>query len=160
MEATESADNKADGVGLSFFDPMVLGIAANDGRIGRLAVATSVLVAVVVPGCSGRSYELVLPQQARPPAAVIEIWEGHRDVLVRALEGDGFTLREFRDALRFFERITCLPAHSLPSHLGPLPGERLEGDMRRWDDWLRANGQQLHVRSDGETLGGAPVCDS
>jgi hypothetical protein len=122
-------------------------------------LAVSLVAAALLIGCSTGRYELDLgPPEATPPEAVIELWVQHRSVVVRALEGEDFTLRELRTALDFLATATCRPAHPTRSHLGPLPGDRLESDLRQWDEWLRENGQRLYVENDGETLGGLEGC--
>jgi len=81
----------------------------------------------------------------RPAPEVIEAWEFHRQVLVRAIEGKKFTIRDFQAALRFFEAITGLPAHQESTRYGRLPGDRLTEDLESWDDWFRAEGASLRI---------------
>ena len=77
------------------------------------------------------------------------MWSCHRDIAARAAKGRKYTLREFDRAAEFFERLTGIPADSLPTDLGPVPGKELGGSLREWDAWYSTNGSRL--RWDGPT---------
>ena len=111
------------------------------------AILTSLLVVMLVlSGCAGRVPVLdytTLDDRVSPE--VIEIWDSHREVLVRAIKEQKFTIQEFESALRFFEKTTGLPGHPQPTRYGMLPGNRLTEDLEAWDDWFRLNGVKLHA---------------
>lgn len=111
------------------------------------AILRSLLVAMLLlSGCASRLPVLdytTLDDRVSPK--VIEIWESHREVLVRAIKEQKFTIQEFESALRFFETTTGLPGHPQPTRYGLLPGNRLTEDLEAWDDWFRVNGVGLRA---------------
>jgi len=111
--------------------------------LGTLLLIATVLLSV---GCASRvpvlDYDLLDEQ---PAPEVIELWESHREVLVRALKEKKFTIREFEVALRFFEQTTGLAANQESTRYGRMPGKQLTEDLQAWDDWFRADGATLRV---------------
>lgn len=100
--------------------------------------------AFLTSACATRVPVLDYDALAEPPSPeVIEIWESHREVLVRAIREKPFTIQEFEAALRFFEETTGLPGHQPATRYGRLPDERLTDDLLAWDDWFRSKGAEL-----------------
>lgn len=88
-------------------------------------------------GCSTRprEYQCI----AAVDSSVVDvdaIWSCNRKIIVHAIKGKGFSLREFRHAATFFERVTGIPADVRPSEQGTLPGPRLDRSLEAWDGWL------------------------
>jgi hypothetical protein len=104
------------------------------------------ILALVAGACASRVPVLDYDALEHPPSPeVIEIWESHREVLVRAIKDKKFTIQEFERALRFFEEQTGLPAHPSATRYGLLPNDRTRDDLRAWDDWFRDNGAGLEA---------------
>lgn len=61
----------------------------------------------------------------------------------RAARGKPFTLREFQNAVAFFEKLTGIRADTVPTPLGAVPGKTLRKDLRKWDEWFEANAGRL-----------------
>jgi len=87
------------------------------------------------------------------PAAV---WRCNREVLARVARGKHFTLREYREAAAFMERLTGVPANSLGSSLGPLPPRNLETRLPEWDAWFVLNGDRLRWDADHRRIVSRP----
>jgi hypothetical protein len=104
-----------------------------------------VAAGALLPACSTKMkpYECAALER-RQVVHAREIWDCHRDIVARAIEGKDFTLREFRRATEFFGTLTGIPAHTRPGPYGPLPGPDLASDLRRWDEWLEANERRMY----------------
>ncbi len=104
--------------------------------------------ALLCGGCASRLPRLDYDSLDRQPGPeVIEIWESHREVLVRVIKEKKFTIREFEAALRFFEKTTGLAANQESTRYGRMPGNQLTADLQSWDDWFRANGVGLRAEN-------------
>ena len=79
----------------------------------------------------------------RPTVDAREVWDCHREIVVRVVKGKEFTLRELSRAATFFEETTGIPADLDSSHGGPLPGPDLERSLRLWDGWLSKHENDL-----------------
>jgi hypothetical protein len=65
-----------------------------------------------------------------------QVWDCNRDIIVRAVKGKRFTIREFEGAAEFFEQVTGIPADVARTTSGAVPGTRVKQDLRKWDAWL------------------------
>ena len=107
--------------------------------------AAVVLVGVLgVVGCSSpvRQYRCSPQEAARGPDPA-ELWKCNRNVIVRVLKDRSFSMGEYHEAARFFEELTGLPADSLETPLGEVPGSALDESLERWDHWCEANCDRL-----------------
>lgn len=108
--------------------------------------ALLLVATLLVVGCASRLPVLDYDSlDGQPAPEVIEVWNSHREVLVRVIKEKKFTIREFEAALRFFETTTGLAANQESTRYGRLPGKQLTEDLQAWDDWFRANGVGLRV---------------
>lgn len=95
-------------------------------------------------GCGTRLREYRCVVAAETPSVDVDaIWSCNRRIIVHAIKGRGFSLREFRQAAAFFERVTGIPADVRPSEQGILPGPDLERSLGAWDAWLADHPGQL-----------------
>ena len=119
-----------------------------------------VRVCLLVALCAScRSYDLRFdPADPRPSAAVLAVWNGHRDVLVRVLKEKKFTIREFTESVEFFEGLTCMRSRQTRAYMGLVPNGHLDKDLARWDRWLRSYAADLEPAPDAEGLSGGPSC--
>jgi hypothetical protein len=106
-----------------------------------------VVLAPLCVGC-GRSAKYVKPYSCDTPTGATSVdagavWDCNRDVMVRVTRKKKFSLREFRGAAEFFERLTGIEADTRDSRQGPLPGPGLRENLDAWDAWYRNNGQRL-----------------
>ena len=76
-----------------------------------------------------------------------QVWDCHRDIAVRVVKGKGFSLREFDRAATFFEELTGIPADSLPTDVGRVPGKAMKKSLRGWDAWYADNAPRLEWNS-------------
>lgn len=106
--------------------------------------AIFLLVAILGAGCTTRvkNYEC-LPTPDEATVDPTSLWACNRDVMVRAVRGKRYTIREFDEASRFFEGLTGVPASAERTRFGPIPGEDLERDLASWDAWYEDHGDQL-----------------
>jgi len=96
------------------------------------------LAALPAAGCGTKLRDYRCATAAEAAQVEIEaVWSCNRKIIVRAVRGKRFSLREFRGAVAFFEGITGIPADTRPSELGILPGPRLDRSLTAWEDWLR-----------------------
>jgi hypothetical protein len=99
---------------------------------------------LLLGSCASRLPKLDYAKLEAPPSPeVVELWESRREVVVRAIREEKFTLRDFDEAVRFFERITGLPGQVISTPYGPLPAKSLPRDLAAWDDWFRVHGTEL-----------------
>jgi hypothetical protein len=77
-----------------------------------------------------------------------KLWACNRDVMVRAATGRKYAMGEFAEAAEFLERITSIPADTITTPLGPVPGESLRDSLERWDEWCRENCDRLRWDAD------------
>jgi hypothetical protein len=68
-----------------------------------------------------------------------QVWACNRDIIVRAVKGKRFTIREFEGAAEFFESVTGIPADTAETPSGAVPGKHIKQDLRKWDAWLDGN---------------------
>lgn len=71
------------------------------------------------------------------------IWECHRGIVRRAARHKKFTLREYREAAGFFERLTGIAAPAISTGVGPLPAPGLRQTLKRWDAWYAEHRDSL-----------------
>ena len=65
-----------------------------------------------------------------------QVWDCNREIIVRAVKGKRFTIREFEGAAEFFESVTGIPADAAKTAFGAVPGKKIKQDLRKWDAWL------------------------
>ena len=99
------------------------------------------LAGLATAGCATkiRNYRCT-PIAEATSAEYDSIWTCNRKIIVRAIKGKGFSLREFRYAVEFFETATGIPADVRQSEQGIVPGPRLDRSLEAWDDWMREVG--------------------
>lgn len=110
------------------------------------AVAAGLLVLfALLGGCSTkvRTYDCAV----QPDTAAI--WDCNRQVIVHAIRGKKFTLRQLDRASAFFEGLTGIPADLEHTTAGPLPGAGLPGNLADWDAWYGEHATELRLAADG-----------
>lgn len=109
-------------------------------RLSSLSIGALLLCAACAGGV--REYRCARPtfRDAADPAAV---WRCNRDVLARVSRGKKFSIREYREAAGFMERLTGITAGSVQTSLGPLPPRDLSGRLPEWDAWFLLNRERL-----------------
>ena len=65
-----------------------------------------------------------------------KVWDCNREIIVRAVKGKRFTIREFEGAAEFFESVTGIVADATKTTSGAVPGKNIKKDLRKWDAWL------------------------
>ncbi len=113
----------------------------------RQAILVAVLLATMAAlACRApvRPYMCAVDTQAvEVDVDVHTVWTCNRKVLYRAARKKAFSLREFREAAAFFERLIGFRVDTQPSHLGALPGPELRQDVRDLDAWYELNKGKL-----------------
>ncbi|HXV76591.1 MAG TPA: hypothetical protein VD788_09745 [Candidatus Polarisedimenticolaceae bacterium] len=74
---------------------------------------------------------------------VTTVWKCNRDVIERVVDGERFSLREFRGAARFFSESTGIPADTRETRQGTQPGLGLRENLDQWDAWYVAHRDSL-----------------
>jgi hypothetical protein len=113
---------------------------------GKRATAAALLAAaMLLSGCSTkvRTYDC----EVRPDATAV--WECNRQIIVRAVKGKKFTIRQLDRAAAFFENLTGIPADLKRTDCGPLPGDELRANLEAWDAWYREHVDRLELAADG-----------
>jgi len=116
-----------------------------DGVSRTAAVCAALLLLPAVTACRApvRPYACAIsPGEARVDPH--QSWRCHRDIARRAAKRKDFSLREFREAADFFERLTGIPAASSETKLGPVPTKQMKQVVKQWDAWYEANGERLY----------------
>ena len=103
------------------------------------SLACLLLLAAFASGCTTKVRPYDCPALAASDAAAEQLWECHRDIMFRAAKGKKFTIREFEGASAFFEGLTGIPAASLETPVGSVPGKKIKKDLREWDAWLEGH---------------------
>jgi hypothetical protein len=112
-----------------------------------------VVAGALLAGCSTKVRPYACGEMARREVVhARELWDCHRAIVVRVIERRPFTLREFRRAAEFFERVTGIRGDVRPSPHGPLPGPNLSADLRRWDGWLETHDRRMYWDPVGRTV--------
>jgi hypothetical protein len=115
------------------------------GSSKRGIAAALLAAAMLLCGCSTkvRTYDCEVGPDA------IAIWECNRQIIVRAVKGKKFTIRQLDRAATFFEDLTGIPADLKRTEFGPLPGNELRTNLEAWDAWYREHGDRLKLTADG-----------
>ena len=121
--------------------------------LGRLVGATVAAAVLLASGCGTavRKYEC-LPLRRQPQMDVHALWRCHREIISRALGNRPFTVREYREALRFFEGLTGIRGDAIPTDSGPVPGKHLARSAEAWDGWYERNRTLLYWDPEDRTV--------
>lgn len=114
-------------------------------RVLFLAIACSLSAGCAAPTMSYRCGELT----RGPSVDARSLWQCHRDIMSRVVDGKKFTLREYSRAARFFEEVTGIPTDARPRYPGMVPGPDLARDIEKWDGWFAEFGDRLRWDAEG-----------
>ena len=111
----------------------------------QIAISVVLLILALPCGCSTkvRTYDCAV----EPDASAI--WDCNRQIVVRAIKGKKFTLRQLDRASAFFEGLTGIPADLDRTYAGALPGEGLSDNLAAWDAWYAEQSANLRLAADG-----------